>query len=79
MYTVAILENKPNIRKLVMMTLGDKKFKYFGHSSVIDPWGRTVIEGKTDETLLTCEIDLSLVKEVRENFPILKDFQRVKI
>ena len=57
----------------------DGKLEYFGHSSVIDPWGKTVIEGKTDETLLTCEIDLSLVKEVRENFPILKDFQRVKI
>jgi len=26
---VAVLESKPNIRKLVMMTLGGKKFKYF--------------------------------------------------
>ncbi len=55
----------------------DTKFEYFGHSSVIDPWGRRMIEGGKDETLLTCEIDLSLVKEVRKKFPVLKDIKEI--
>ena len=55
----------------------DGKFEYFGHSSVIDPWGRRMIEGGKDEALLTCEIDLSLVKEVRKKFPVLKDIKEI--
>jgi predicted amidohydrolase len=55
----------------------DTKFEYFGHSSVIDPWGRRMIEGGKDEALLTCEIDLSLVKEVRKKFPVLKDIKEI--
>jgi len=55
----------------------DGKFEYFGHSSVIDPWGRRMIEGGKDEALLTCEIDLSLVKEVRKKLPVLKDIKEI--
>ena len=53
----------------------DTKFEYFGHSAVIDPWGKRLIEGEKDEMLLTCEIDLSLVKEVRKKFPVLRDIK----
>jgi len=55
----------------------DGKLEYFGHSSVIDPWGIRMIEGGKDEALLTCEIDLSLVREVRKKFPVLKDIKEV--
>jgi len=55
----------------------DSKFEYFGHSSVIDPWGRRIIEGEEEESLLTCEINLSSVKAVRKQFPVLKDMKKL--
>lgn len=53
----------------------DKTFEYFGHSTVIDPWGKRLIEGEENETLLTCEIDPFLVSKARKEFPALKDMK----
>ena len=50
---------------------GDETFG--GHSMIVDPWGRTVVEGKDDAALLTAEIDLDLVANVRRDFPVLED------
>jgi omega-amidase len=44
-----------------------------GHSMIVDPWGRTVIEGNDEAALLTAEIDLDLVANVRRGFPVLED------
>jgi omega-amidase len=47
---------------------------FFGHSSIVDPWGKTVIEaGDEQEILLTAEIDTELAKQIREKMPVLKD------
>ncbi len=46
----------------------------FGASSLIDPWGDTVLEaGETEEVLLTAELDLDLVDRVREKMKIFGD------
>lgn len=50
---------------------GDTHF--FGHSTIVDPWGETVIEGGEDEMLLTAEIDLASVDDVRRRIPIFED------
>jgi omega-amidase len=44
-----------------------------GHSMIVDPWGKIVIEGGEDPMLLTAEIDLDLVDEVRERIPVFED------
>jgi predicted amidohydrolase len=44
-----------------------------GHSLVVDPWGRTVVEGGDNEEVLTVEIDLALVDKTRAEFPVLRD------
>jgi omega-amidase len=44
-----------------------------GHSALIDPWGRTVIEGRDATELLTAEIDMDMVENVRRDFPVLDD------
>lgn len=44
-----------------------------GHSMIIDPWGKTVIEGGESPILLTAEIELDLVDEVRRRIPIFED------
>ena len=51
----------------------DKNFEYVGHSALIDPWGRTIIEGGTEESLLTGAIDISKVREARKMIPTLRD------
>lgn len=52
-------------------TTGDTHFG--GHSMIVDPWGKIVIEGGEDPMLLTAEIDLDLVAEVRQRIPIFED------
>jgi len=54
--------------------VGESKGEHFGGgSAVIDPWGEAVVEGGSSETLLTAEIDLDKVDEVRQRIPVFKD------
>jgi len=54
--------------------VGETKGELFaGRSSVIDPWGDTLIEGDCgDERLLTVQIDLGRVDEIRSSIPVFK-------
>jgi omega-amidase len=47
--------------------------RFFGHSAVIDPWGELVVEGGEVEVLLTAEVDLAQVGEVRARIPVFAD------
>lgn len=46
---------------------------FCGHSLVVDPWGEVVSEGMQQEQILTAELDLALVDEVRERIPVFAD------
>ena len=47
---------------------------YFGSSSIIDPWGKTVLLGSEDcEMLLTATLDLSEADRVRKTMSVLQD------
>ena len=46
---------------------------FFGHSMIIDPWGEIVAEAGEEETILTAEIDLELVEDVRRRIPVFED------
>jgi len=50
-----------------------KETHFFGHSCIIDPWGKTVIEGGEEEMLLTADIDTAVVDRVRAKIPIFAD------
>jgi len=52
-------------------TSGDTSF--FGHSVIIDPWGETVAEAGEEEGILTGDISLDLVDEVRSRIPVFED------
>lgn len=41
-------------------------FQSWGHSSVVSPWAKTLVDSEFDETILYADIDLAQVKEVRE-------------
>jgi predicted amidohydrolase len=54
--------------------VGESKGEHFGGgSAIIDPWGEAVIEGGGAPGLLTAEIDLALVEEVRKRIPVFED------
>jgi predicted amidohydrolase len=44
-----------------------------GHSMIVDPWGKIVVEAGEDPMLVTAEIELDLVKEVRQRIPVFDD------
>ncbi len=46
---------------------------FCGHSAIIDPWGETLVEGGEDECLLTAEIDIAKVDEIRSKIPVFAD------
>ena len=46
--------------------------KTFGHSLVIDPWGRVLADGGTEPGVVMAEIDLSEVEKVRARIPSLQ-------
>ena len=50
-----------------------KGTRFFGHSCIVDPWGEIVIEADENENLLTAEIEMDKVDEVRAKIPVLTD------
>jgi predicted amidohydrolase len=45
----------------------------FGHSLIVDPWGRVLAEAGTEPGVILAEIDPALVAEVRGRIPTLKN------
>jgi deaminated glutathione amidase len=46
--------------------------KTYGHSVIIDPWGRVLADAGTDVGFIMADIDLKLVHETRAQIPSLK-------
>lgn len=44
----------------------------YGHSLIIDPWGRVLADGGTEPGVITAEIDLAQVAETRRRIPSLR-------
>jgi predicted amidohydrolase len=47
--------------------------RFGGHSAVVDPWGRVVVEGGSEPDLLLARLDLDEVARARRLFPFLAD------
>lgn len=45
--------------------------KTWGHSTVIDPWGKTIVEIAQNEKIVSSMIDLAYIRQIREQFPCL--------
>lgn len=48
---------------------------YGGHSMIIDPWGKIVIEAGETPQLVTAEIELDAVDEARKKIPVFEDLR----
>jgi predicted amidohydrolase len=44
----------------------------YGHSLIVDPWGRVLADGGDDEGVVVAEIDLAEVDDMRRRIPSLK-------
>lgn len=51
----------------------------FGHSLVVDPWGRIIAEGGTEPGVIMAEIDPALVAEARSRVPSLEHGRRFEV
>jgi omega-amidase len=47
--------------------------EFGGFSTIIDPWGKTILEANQYEGLFSAEIDLEDVSRIRQRIPIIKD------
>ncbi|MGM9998260.1 MAG: carbon-nitrogen hydrolase family protein [Candidatus Bruticola sp.] len=47
-------------------------YKSWGHTIAVDPWGDVIKQMDAEEGLQIVDIDLDLVREVREQLPLLK-------
>ncbi|CAM9631520.1 unnamed protein product [Sphacelaria rigidula] len=46
------------------------KYQAWGHSSIVDPWGSVVATTEHDSALVTAELDIGRVEEVRQSVPV---------
>ena len=44
----------------------------FGHSLIVDPWGQILAERDSGDGVVSAEIDLSLARKLRAEFPVLQ-------
>ena len=51
----------------------DASYHSFGHSIITGPWGNVIAEADEKENLIISEIDLSEIRKIREELPLLKN------
>ncbi|CAF0953252.1 unnamed protein product [Rotaria sordida] len=55
----------------------NRKRQSYGHSLVVDPWGKILLDMNLDSPLVrTIDIDLGYIEQVREKMPIIQHRQR---
>ena len=48
--------------------------KTFGHSLIVDPWGKVIAEAQNKIGVIEAQIDTELVKKVRKKIPSMTTF-----
>lgn len=51
----------------------DPKNRFAGHSMIIGPWGEIIAEGGENEELVTGELDIDSIAEIRNRIPVFDD------
>ncbi|OEC99589.1 MULTISPECIES: carbon-nitrogen hydrolase family protein [Methanobrevibacter] len=45
----------------------------YGHSIIVNPWGKVIAQASEKESLIISEIDLNEIKKIREELPLIKN------
>ena len=64
------IENQVYIAAPAQVGQHNPKYASYGHTLLVDPWGGLVCERKTDTGLVTGELDLSYLEQVRARLPM---------
>ncbi|XP_055908895.1 omega-amidase NIT2-like [Eupeodes corollae] len=64
-----------NENQLFVVTVSSSRdetadFVSYGHSMVVDPWGRVMCEAGEERDIIIADIDFTMVDEVRKQIPI---------
>lgn len=51
----------------------------YGHSLVVDPWGRVIAEGGTEPGIIMADLDLAEVEKARQRVPSLRNGRRFEM
>jgi nitrilase len=51
--------------------------KTFGHTMIVNPWGQTLDLLENGKGFISSDIDLSQLKSIRENFPVLEHMKLI--
>ncbi|TCT04319.1 carbon-nitrogen hydrolase family protein [Aquabacter spiritensis] len=51
----------------------------YGHSLIVDPWGRVIAEGGTDPGIVLAELDMGEVETARRRIPSLRHGRRFEV
>lgn len=67
------IENQCFIIGVNRIGVDGNRISYNGHSQIISPWGDVIVIADETAEYINSEIDINLVKEIREKYPFLKD------
>ena len=48
-------------------------FSCYGRSMIVDPWGTVIAQAQDTETVITAELDMDYLQQVRKSMPALKN------
>jgi len=65
------IENQCYMVAVNRVGVDDDGTHFFGHSSVINPWGETVLEAGDIEEQFTLKLNLDMIANVRRELPVL--------
>lgn len=66
------VDNQVFVAGVTPANFPEASYKVYGHSMVVDPWGRIVSVADDKEKLLIVEIDLEILNKVRRELPLLQ-------
>ncbi len=66
------IENSAFVIAPAQTGLHGESRKTYGHSMIIDPWGRVMADMKTDPGCIMAEIDLDMLAEIRQKLPSIR-------
>lgn len=65
------IENQLYIIAPAQVGIHNKKRSTFGHSMIIDPWGKVMAGASDEETVISANIDFDYLDSVRQSIPCL--------
>ncbi|MFY9637757.1 MAG: carbon-nitrogen hydrolase family protein [Methanobacterium sp.] len=67
------IDNQTYVAAVSPASNNDHSYVAYGHTLIVDPWGKVIGEAGSGEEIVYATIDISYLKDVREQLPLLKN------